>query len=698
MLGFLAPLFLAGLLAIAIPVVVHLVNKERKTVVAFPSLMFLEKVPYKSVRRRRLRDLLLLALRCLAIAALAAAFARPLLNRQSAAVTAGGAREVVVLLDRSASMQREGQWAKAQDVARKAVAGLGPGDRASVVLFDADAEAVTQPTADPGLLRAAIDGATPGAGGTRYAPALRLAQKLLAESDRPRREAVMISDFQRRGWEAREEVRLPDGATFATHDVGGEAAPNAAVAGVTLRRDRAGDRDRLTAQARVVSTASCAGTACGAARPVAVTLALGGRAVETKSVSVAANGAATVDFAPVSVPSGSTRGTVSLAADALPADDAHHFVVAPARDLSVLVLEPSGARPNQSLYLRRALELAERPAVRVDVRAADRATIADLSGRALVVLNDGMPREGPFARRLAEWVREGGGLLAALGPRADDVAGPMAALLPVRVGEVRDRGVDGGRLAVVDLSHRALEAFALPRAGDFATARVLRHRASQAADSATVLARWDDGSVALAERAAGRGRVVSFGSTFDTYWNDLPLQPVWVPLVHRLVRHAAGWSEAKSAYVVGERVGASDVGRRTSDDGRRSSEIAVAESPSGARVPLDSARGAVVLREAGFWTIRATGAAPGTGEVIAANVDPAEGDPARVEPETIVAAVTMAPGGRPTSDVRRPTSDVTPVELERRQMLWWYFLAAAALALAAELLVANRLSRGRVRT
>jgi hypothetical protein len=687
MLAFLTPLFFVGLAAVAVPVLVHLVNRERKAVVHFPSLMFLERVPYKSVRRRRIRNWALLALRCLVLAALAAAFARPFARNANANVVGGGAREVVIMLDRSYSMSRSGQWERAQQAARRVVDGLGQGDRASIVLFDETAEAVTTPTANVSLLRAAIDDAKPGWNRTRFAPALRLGQKLLSESDRPRREIVLVSDFQRRGWEAREDIRLPEGATFTWRDVGDpEAKPDLAVAQVTLRRNRDGDRDRLVAQARVTSTSTCAGTACGAPRTVPVTLALAGRAVETKSVSVPANGAVAVDFTPVSVPAGHTRGSVEVPADELTRDDRFHFVVAPTQELSVLLLEPAGARANQSLYLRRALELGTQPPIRVDVRAAERVQPSDLEGRALVVLNDVSVDDGIFARRLATFVRDGGGLFAVLGPRATASASALDAVMPATPGDVVDRGAEGGRLASLDLSHPALEPFAAPRGGDFASARVLRYRAVRPADSTSVLARWDDGGVALAERRVGRGVAIIWTSTLDTYWNDLALQPVFLPLVHRLSRHAARFAETRSSHTVGELL-EPGTGR-----GGTSGQL-VAEAPSGARIPIGDStttNRALALREAGFYVLRAAGGAPGAGQVVAANVDAAEADPARIDPESIVAAVT---GGTASRISSATISDLTPAELEGRQMLWWYFLAAALLALALEVLVANRLSR-----
>src|SRR3982750_4500650 len=113
-MNFLAPAFLAGLSAIAVPVIIHLIHRERKAVIEFPSLMFLERIPYKSVRRQKIRHLLLLILRCLAIALLVAAFARPFFARRHAAITGTGARELVVLLDNSASMGYADRWTTAK--------------------------------------------------------------------------------------------------------------------------------------------------------------------------------------------------------------------------------------------------------------------------------------------------------------------------------------------------------------------------------------------------------------------------------------------------------------------------------------------------------------------------------------------------------------------------------------------------------
>src|SRR5215203_3988431 len=105
-MGFVTPLVLLGLGALAIPVLIHLVQREKKRVVEFPSLMFLQKIPYQSVRRRRIRDWLLLVMRLAALLMIVTAFARPFFRRDAlAAATQQGAREAVILVDTSYSME-----------------------------------------------------------------------------------------------------------------------------------------------------------------------------------------------------------------------------------------------------------------------------------------------------------------------------------------------------------------------------------------------------------------------------------------------------------------------------------------------------------------------------------------------------------------------------------------------------------------
>src|ERR1700733_15119151 len=87
-MSFLAPAFFIGLAAIAIPVLVHLIQREKKRVIEFPSLMFVQRIPYQSVRRRRIRHWFLLLMRAAAITLIVAAFARPFFPKRAEAASA----------------------------------------------------------------------------------------------------------------------------------------------------------------------------------------------------------------------------------------------------------------------------------------------------------------------------------------------------------------------------------------------------------------------------------------------------------------------------------------------------------------------------------------------------------------------------------------------------------------------------------
>jgi hypothetical protein len=520
--------------------------------------MFLERIPYRSVRRQKIRHLLLLALRCIAIAMLVAAFARPFFQRRHAAITGTGAKELVILLDRSASMGYAGRWQKAKDAAKRAVSALGATDRATLVLFSGEALVASEPMARPDRIVASINAAKLTPEGTKFAPALKLASQIVTASSLPRREVVLISDFQKIGWTSRNEIGFPPGTVITPVDLGGPTAADIAVSQVTTDRDSTGERDRVTVAARLVNTGS-------AAKTVSAVLAIGGRDVQTKSVNVPPRGTMQVAFAPIAVPSGATKGSVHVTPDSLPQNDVLNFTIAPDEAVPVLVVEPASPRQNQGLYLSRALAIGDRPAFRVDQKNVGDLTPRDFDRRAVVVLDEVDPPSGEIGNRLRTAVNAGTGLVVVPGGNHPETwSAEWRAMLPATIGQTIDRTGDaGGTLSSLDYAHPIFELFNAPRSGDFSTARFLRYRALVAAPGATIPARFDDGSPALVERATGSGKVLIWASSFDQNWTTLPLQPVFLPFVHQLGKHAGRYADPRPWYVAGEVVDLSRHGELT---------------------------------------------------------------------------------------------------------------------------------------
>jgi hypothetical protein len=528
---------------------------------------------------------------------------------------------------------------------------------------------------------------------TRYAPALKLASQIIAASTLPRREVVLISDYQKVGWVNHNEISFPRGTVVTTTDIGGGATPNVAVAAVTTDRDSTGDRDHVNVAARLINTGA-------APKLVTATLAIGGRDVQTKSATVAASGALQVAFTSVAVPSGVTRGAVRITPDSLAADDVLAFTIAPDEAVPVLVIEPQGgsARPNQSLYLSRALAIGDRPSFRVTEKTADALTPRDFDGRALVVLDEATPPGGAVGARLRGLLDGGGGIVIVPGSsRVETWPAEWRSILPATVGAVVDRTADaGGTLSSLDYAHPIFELFNAPRSGDFSTARFYRYRTLTPQTGATVPARFDDGSPAMVERVVGTGKVVIWASTLDAYWTNLPLQPVFLPFVHQLGKHVGRYADPRASFVAGEVLDLSRHGELTAPftAGRAadsSSELTL-EGPSGARerVTATGPNHLVTLREQGFYELRGPSTPKGSGRPIAVNVDPSESDLSHLDPQDVAVAVAPVPGQR------QPGSDFTmgtPQDQEQRQKVWWYLLLGAVLLMAVETMLSNRLSR-----
>jgi hypothetical protein len=673
-MSFLTPLFLAGLAAIAVPVIIHLIQKERKNVVAFPSLMFLRRIPYQSVNRRKIRNWPLLLLRLAALTLIVLAFARPFLTEDAiTAAAAGGAREVVILLDRSYSLGYEGRWARAQDAARQAISGLGSSDRATLAFFDTGVEVAMRSSPDRGRLEAALAGAKVSAASTKFGPALKLAGSILSESSLPNREVILISDFQRLGWLGSEGVRLPDGVTVEAISVSDGETANLSITPADIQRSGQAGEERITVTAGALNRS---------AQPANTTVALeiDGRMVESKPLQLEANGSSAVTFTPFTPGQTFTRASVRLGDDRLAADNVYHFVVSPGQRTRVVIVDRPGSSQAASLYLAQALELSESPAFDVVRRQMGNLTPDDLSSAGVIVLND-VPVSEALAQQLTTFVEAGGGLFAAYGERAawPASAAGVSPAIPAGMAD-RTRGTPG-RIGTVEYGHPVFESFRAPRSGDFSTARFYHYRQVTPAPTAQVLARYDDGAPALLESRVGNGRVLVWTSTLDVGWNDLALKPVFLPFIHRLGATLASYQQRPPAMTVG------DVAAGPHAQAGSGAVAPVVAGPSGARLPDGVAAGVIELKEQGFYEIRATDADPEP-LVVAANVDLAESDFAPIDPQEVVAGATGLAGGAAAAGTN---TTLTNEERERAQRVWWYLLFAGMLLLTAETVLANRI-------
>src|SRR5215510_3016587 len=154
-MGFLTPWFLAGAAAIGLPVWLHLLRKHKTTPLPFASLMFFEKRTQSSIKHRRLKYLLLFALRIALLILLALAFANPFINTSGAAA-AGGKKLVVLAVDNSYSMRQGDRLDRAKQQAIEALSAVRGEDKGLALAFDSTVRLMNEATADVATLRGAI--------------------------------------------------------------------------------------------------------------------------------------------------------------------------------------------------------------------------------------------------------------------------------------------------------------------------------------------------------------------------------------------------------------------------------------------------------------------------------------------------------------------------------------------------------------
>ena len=569
-MSFLYPLFLAGLAAVAIPILLHLFRRRTEVVVDFPAVRFLHKGPVEQQRRRRLRELILLALRVTALALLAFAFARPYLPT---AVASAPVPVTVITLDTSLSMSAPGQWERAQQAARQAVQNASATHHVAFVSFADAATLVVPPTTDRGGVNAAIDQARAGSGGTRYRTALVRASEAITSGQG---KIVVITDLQQAGWEANDEGAVPDGIDLEIVEV---ASTGSNLAVTTVRRD--GEA--------IVSGVHNFGVRAARAT---VRQRAGGRDLATRSVEIAPQSAADVRF-DTRLPARGGAEVLVEDRDGFAGDNARYLVLDPPAALQVLIItaEPPDSS-NAGLYVERALGVADDgrafAARVVDGRALSGVPEDQFrTAGAIVLLGTGtLDRAG--RERIANYLKAGGGVLLTLGPDVDlatlaDTVGTELRLAP----EAAATSPQTVALVAADTRHPIFRPFSSPSGalGDVYVEQFRRLEATQRTP-VTVLARFSGSGDALIEQRVEKGRLLVFASDLDNRWNRFPLNPAFVPWTIETVRYLsqgreqrrnftlpqvpAGVPSQAGVHVLGDSVVAVNADIRESNPGRTS--------------------------------------------------------------------------------------------------------------------------------
>jgi hypothetical protein len=534
-LSFLSPLFLIGLLGVAIPIALHLFRRESGPVVPFSAVRFLQRAPVQQTHRRRLHDLLLLALRVAALTLLALSFARPYLAAGKGPTSAG---VTIVAVDRSFSMSGPGQFARARELALGVIDDIPRGDRVAVIAFDDRAEVLAAPSVDRTAARQAITTLTPGYGITRYAGVLSSAAEL-ARGTRAR--LVVVSDLQRHGWSAEPLAAVPDDLVIETREI---ASPPENLAVSDVRR---------SAEGAVVEIRSSG----AAPRRARITLAVDGRMLASQDVTIEPSAARHVTFASKLPARGALRAEVTDRSG-YTTDNVRFAVLDPAQRQRLLIVVSPGEGSDDGLYVSKAIGATEGDSgLTVDTLTADRLSARPdvLNAYAAVALLGSVGFDRRAGMAVSAALERGCGLLIAAGPATEWawLAGQLPSELDLRSGREEALSTPVS-FAPTDLRHPVFRSFRND-SGWLSNVRFSRVVRIGRSNRSTAIARFGNGLPALLEIEGTRGRMLLFTSDLASHWNDFSLHAAFVPFVHDVVRYLVAGRPPASQVHVGARPG-----------------------------------------------------------------------------------------------------------------------------------------------
>ena len=544
-------LFLSALAGLGIPVVLHLLLKRKSQRLRFSTVRFFVRQDEQASSKRKLRNLLLLALRLLLFALLVLAFARPYLPSSTLAGGGRSARQLVLVLDQSASLQAVdsggSRWPRAQKAARDLLSALRSDDRAALVTCGGQVTIVSG-FAPASVVAQKLTKLLPGTGGGDLTDGLREAARLVTLGDpRLTTSITVISDLQKASAPNLGAVPLPTDLEVTVVPVGDLAAPNIAVAELNL--EPAND---ISPHATIVSYGD-------EDLPALKTeFRIDGKVVLNQALPLVAGGATNLNLTlPVMKPGWHNAEFLVQSKDGLSLDDLRYQTFFIPEPVHVLLVEGrSGVRSfaEQTFFLSAALDPARGttnpPSTRFTVRKilpedlAKSLTDRSAVPRPEVVLLPAIKQLSAEATQaLHEFVNRGGGLLLFVGE--ETVPGryhsDFGELSPVVLRATETANGDfGWRLGEHDQGSVFFAPFRGPNSGNLALATFTRRFNVVSANQSTVWARFDDNVPFLVGGKVGTGRVVWANTSSDTSWNDWPKHKTFVPWLHQTVVYLSG--------------------------------------------------------------------------------------------------------------------------------------------------------------
>lgn len=541
--------FLFALLALVLPVLIHLLSRWQVQDVELGTMRFLQEVISEASSRRKIRRWLLLTTRMLLVGLLALLFARPFF---STLADRDSDRLRIILVDHSASMSMPGEGGRLIDdaIAAASDAARRMGQDATVLWATFDNQATQVESA------LAIDRTpTSMTQATNYDAAISWARDKIIASQSSQSDVVLISDLQQSGFDVRTDrggivSTLPAGVPIEVIDVGRPASHNLAIANLTTPRASMPVNGVCTATATLFNH----GTFAFEDVEVLATASDGARNRRTKkTVDIPVQQALEVEFDFGQLDRGDWEITVSVnIEDDLYIDNERRVAVVASDAAEILVVDPGTAEKptqSQSYYLATALEQASttdtapfRLNPQVTYLRDDPNLIIGRSTQLVIVSSASQLKKQQIVK-LSDYAKSGGAILVFSGDTMRNSVAEqlnLTGLSPGRFGATRRAGMMPFRIVRVSSRGSMLQPFRDPQTGDIGRLGFTSLQSTELDPGTDVLAWFDQQQPAITSHALGKGRVAWFLSAADDSVSDWTTSPLYLPILQQMVGDLLG--------------------------------------------------------------------------------------------------------------------------------------------------------------
>jgi hypothetical protein len=582
-LGFANLPLLYGLAAASVPILIHLLNRRKFREMSWAAMQFLMAAIRKNQRRIRIEQWLLLAVRTLLIVLIVSAMAKPFLE-SFGNVIAGRRTHRVLVLDGSLSMgyttAGRSRFDEAKAVAQQIVKDSRRGDAISLIMMGEPPRIVIgDPSPNLTEVQKEIQELVLPHGGTDLQATFEAIDRVLEVSSIAQKEVIFLTDLQTASWRrpasagqdglerllAKIEARKPRSVII---DLGRVGSENRAVTNLRV------EAPVVTLSTPTLVRAVIRNFGPSRADGILVRLTVDGRVGPEQSVDLPVGEDVPVVFNHQFTTPGDHVVELWMDNDPLPLDDRRYMAVSVRESLSVLLVDgDSKSEPFQAEtdYLAQALAPSEgspgQPSmIRVEVVTESQLSHRELIKFDVVALCNVAQFSQAEVTALEDYLRQGGGLVIFGGDQVipenynrllyDDGKG----LLPAAIGpSVGDAGKKQSAFGFNPLAYRHPVVAEFRGESDPVTAGLTRaltwqyHKLTLPSDSnAQIALAFESGDPAVIEAPRFRGNVIQVATSADAGWTTWPLHNSYLPVMQQMIVQAAASRLAEQNIRVGQ--------------------------------------------------------------------------------------------------------------------------------------------------